>query len=236
MKSFFISSTFKDMQAERDVLHQEVFPALRRRLKEYGEDVQELDLRWGVDTSRMSEEDSGKHVIESCIDAIDRCKPYMVVLVGERYGWIPDRALIEQSHDARLEMWCQEEISITQMEILYGAMKEENLKQCIFCFRDSSFNATVPEEYRALYEVESEKHRTKLEALKEKILANPKAHIMEYHPVWDDEAGQAGNLKEFRDGLENALWEMLKSQFGEQKQTMEERILQDAVLTSSMYL
>ena len=49
MKSIFISSTFKDMQAERDYLHEKVFPGIRRLVGKYGEDVQELDLRWGVD-------------------------------------------------------------------------------------------------------------------------------------------------------------------------------------------
>ncbi len=45
MKTFFISSTFKDMQSERDVLHQVVFPVLRNRAKAYGEEIDELDLR-----------------------------------------------------------------------------------------------------------------------------------------------------------------------------------------------
>ena len=89
MKSFFISSTFKDMQAERDILHERIFPRLRALLKSCGEEVQEVDLRWGVDTVNMTEEESGYEVLRICIDAIDRCKPYLVVLLGERYGWIP---------------------------------------------------------------------------------------------------------------------------------------------------
>ena len=48
MKSFFISSTFSDMQAERDILHQRVFPRIRKQLEPYGEDIEGLDLRWGV--------------------------------------------------------------------------------------------------------------------------------------------------------------------------------------------
>lgn len=55
MKSVFISSTFKDMQAERDYLHERIFPQIQRRLQATGETIQELDLRWGVDTSNMTE-------------------------------------------------------------------------------------------------------------------------------------------------------------------------------------
>ena len=44
MKTSFISSTFKDMQAERDILHERVFPRLRTLFKSIGEDVQEVLL------------------------------------------------------------------------------------------------------------------------------------------------------------------------------------------------
>jgi hypothetical protein len=45
----FISSTFKDMNAERDVLIKSVFPRLREKAEEeLGVRVQEIDLRWGV--------------------------------------------------------------------------------------------------------------------------------------------------------------------------------------------
>ena len=63
MKSVFISSTFKDMQAERDLLQRTVFPRLRKALMEYGENVNFLDLRWGVDTLNLSEDESGKLVL-----------------------------------------------------------------------------------------------------------------------------------------------------------------------------
>ena len=96
MKSVFISSTFKDMQAERDMLHERIFPRLRKVIGEYGEDIQELDLRWGVDTANMSEEESGHAVLKVCIDAIDRCKPFFVVLLGERYGELAELVSLEK--------------------------------------------------------------------------------------------------------------------------------------------
>lgn len=146
MKSFFVSSTFSDMQAERDILHQRVFPRIRKQLEPYGEDIEGLDLRWGVDTSNMSEKESGKHVVKICIDTIDRCKPYMIILIGERYGWIPDQKVVDEIQDERLSELYRENLSITQMEILYGALKEqENLKHCIFCFRNSEVINSIPE-------------------------------------------------------------------------------------------
>lgn len=53
MISLFISSTFNDMQIERDVLHQKVIPYIRRYASSLGESIRIIDLRWGVDTSEI---------------------------------------------------------------------------------------------------------------------------------------------------------------------------------------
>ena len=44
----FISSTFRDMHAERDWLVKRVFPALREWLQQYRIHLVDIDLRWGV--------------------------------------------------------------------------------------------------------------------------------------------------------------------------------------------
>ncbi len=50
----FISSTFKDMHAERDILSRVVFPLLREKLNPQFIDVQEVDLRWGISESQAN--------------------------------------------------------------------------------------------------------------------------------------------------------------------------------------
>ena len=96
MRLVFISSTFKDMQSERDQLHNKVLPLIDEKLSEFGESLHFGDLRWGVNTSGYSEEESSKKVISLCLDRIDDCKPYMIVFIGERYGWIPEKTLVEE--------------------------------------------------------------------------------------------------------------------------------------------
>ena len=44
----FISSTFRDMQDERDELMKKTFPVLRRKAAERDVTLTELDLRWGI--------------------------------------------------------------------------------------------------------------------------------------------------------------------------------------------
>ena len=43
----FLSSTFKDMDAERDLIMNRVAPLLQERLSSEGISVQFIDLRWG---------------------------------------------------------------------------------------------------------------------------------------------------------------------------------------------
>jgi hypothetical protein len=50
----FISSTFRDMHAEREELVKYTFPELRRRCRERGVEFVDVDLRWGV-TEEQSE-------------------------------------------------------------------------------------------------------------------------------------------------------------------------------------
>ena len=44
----FISSTFKDMHGERDLITRYVFPELRSWCFNYCVNIHEVDLRWGV--------------------------------------------------------------------------------------------------------------------------------------------------------------------------------------------
>jgi hypothetical protein len=44
----FVSSTFRDMASERDLLALHVFPGLRRYCEARGAALCEIDLRWGI--------------------------------------------------------------------------------------------------------------------------------------------------------------------------------------------
>lgn len=77
----FISSTFRDMHAERDHLVRFVFPRLREQLLRRRIHLVDVDLRWGV----TGDQDA----FELCMDEIDRCHPRFIGILGARYGWIP---------------------------------------------------------------------------------------------------------------------------------------------------
>ena len=50
----FITSTFRDMHSERDVLRTKVFPELEERLRARFHHLEPIDLRWGVSARTSS--------------------------------------------------------------------------------------------------------------------------------------------------------------------------------------
>ncbi len=85
----FISSTFRDMQAERDHLVRFVFPRLRETLLKRRIHLVDVDLRWGV----TADQDA----FDLCMDEIDRCHPRFICMLGGRYGWVPAPKTIRQN-------------------------------------------------------------------------------------------------------------------------------------------
>src|SRR5436853_7700630 len=83
----FISSTFRDLQEEREHLVKKIFPEIRALCRERGVTFTEVDLRWCI----TEEEGEREGIIRICLDEIDRCRPYFIGILGERYGWTPSR-------------------------------------------------------------------------------------------------------------------------------------------------
>lgn len=81
----FISSTFKDLQEERDYLVKVTFPKMRRLAQERNVHVTLIDLRWGI----TEEESKSGDVLKICLKEIEKSMPFFIGIIGNRYGWIP---------------------------------------------------------------------------------------------------------------------------------------------------
>ncbi len=105
----FVSSTFRDMHGERDLLNRFVMPELRRRARKLHVEVQVIDLRWGITessadldgedflsvshslTAGSGGSDGGLSQVLACLKEAERCQLF-VGFLGERYGWKPPLA------------------------------------------------------------------------------------------------------------------------------------------------
>ena len=123
------------MHAERDMIQNIVQPAVNIKLNEQGEYVSFSDLRWGINTIS----DSTKHrILDACFDEIDSCKPFFIVFIGGRYGWIPSKELVTPYHDrfGNIDILNK---SVTELEVLYALKLNANdLNRCLFYFKDDA--------------------------------------------------------------------------------------------------
>jgi tetratricopeptide (TPR) repeat protein len=86
----FVSSTFSDFVAERNALHERVWPRLQQLCRGRGGTFQVIDLRWGV----SDEAGTDQRTMTICLQELARCqqvspRPNCLVLLGDRYGWQP---------------------------------------------------------------------------------------------------------------------------------------------------
>ena len=190
MRLVFVSSTFKDMQFERDYLKSKVAPRLDAFLSAYGDRIHFGDLRWGVNTTELGEEESNKKVLKICLDEIDSCKPYMIVFIGERYGWIPPSELMDETIKSKDIKKVPSDISVTNLEIEYGAfLNPDNEGRILFYFRKPIDTSKMKDEDRKIYESESPLHKQKLEELKSRIKKSFPNYVREYEVQYDENSG-----------------------------------------------
>ena len=163
----FLSSTFVDFQEERSLLVKQVFPSLRRRARSRGVEIVDVDLRWGVTADQTERGET----LPLCLAEIDRCRPYFISLLGERYGWVPPAdptyykpALLER------QPWLKERMggaSLTELEILHGVLRNPEMAgHAFFYLRDPAYAQAQPEPG---WVADNLQERQRLSALKEEV-------------------------------------------------------------------
>ncbi len=213
----FISSTFRDMHAERDHLVKVTFPALRERLSNHRVYLVDVDLRWGV----TSEQAENEQVLDLCLQQIDECRPFFVGILGERYGWAPER--LPDSTRRRFG-WADAHpgASVTELEILHGALRQTGASpRAFFYFRDPAALAEVPEPLRSDVFAETDPERIlRLADLKDRIRRNGCPLLDPYAARWNPEAydrpsrsrGRLDGLEEFGRRVHDDLWAAIRDE------------------------
>ena len=170
----FISSTFRDMQDERDELMKKTFPLLRRKAAERDVTLTELDLRWGI---TPEESESGK-VVEICLREIENSVPFFIGIIGNRYGWIPGPSDLGESLRERYSQvngYVARQLSVTEMEMQFGVLERPEDMHAYFFIKEQEMG-----------DVDEPK---KLAALKKAIKENERYPVLTYSSP-EDLAGQ----------------------------------------------
>uniref|UniRef100_A0A3Q2XZ07 TROVE domain-containing protein n=1 Tax=Hippocampus comes TaxID=109280 RepID=A0A3Q2XZ07_HIPCM len=203
----FISSTFRDMHAERDVLVRSVFPDLRRRAAPHCIHLQEVELRWGV-----TEEESGR-AASLCLAEVDRSH-MMVAILGQRYGLVSDPPALP---DLPQYEWVQK-ILLYSFDnttfffsnlVIVRCVREKN----VFMYLIIYFPRTVPVAWKSHFAAESKEAESKMARLKRWIHVNKLKVTDNYQCEWGgvvEGKPYLKNLEEFSKAVLEDLWEAVK--------------------------
>jgi tetratricopeptide (TPR) repeat protein len=254
-RPLFISSTFNDFQAERDHLRRVVFPGLEERLRHEGLRVhlETIDLRWGVDTLNVDfarqttatvNPDKAKQlmVLKVCLDEIERSRPFIVALLGDRYGWTPPHDRMKWAVDEKGLSISEDDLihmSVTALEIEYGILHSpEQQKRCRIYLRCLDYRQMPANEQKNYLDPEDSDAARHLTALKGRLLDQFPDRVCSYSVQWDRDRKQIcqSDIHAWGKVVMAELWQDIQSEFGNvagwQKRTWqqdEQQILEEFV-------
>lgn len=197
-----ITSTFLDMQAERGHLRTHVFPALEEWLRTKRLHLEWIDLRQGVATGSVQDEGAREAmVLKGCLDEVRRSRPFLIALIGDRYGCVPPKERIEAAaHEAGLPGEVSGR-SVTDLEIDFGVFHdEEQQRRSLFFLRAPLLYASMQPETAAEYsdafatDADAPHRVDRLEKLKARLRAELPGHCFDYTATWDPKTGRVTGL------------------------------------------
>lgn len=180
MDMLFISSTFQDMQYERDAIRNLVMPRLNKEAQKYGQTISVCDLRWGINTAELDSNTAALKVLDVCLDEIENSESPMIVILGERYGWIPPKNLIASVAEKKKLQLEDLQLSATELEIEYGTKIHKN--HMLFYFRELD-GALIERRYLA----ENKERHEKMTDLKSRIMRMTYGTVHKYKVHFDED-------------------------------------------------
>lgn len=208
MRNIFVSSTFQDMQAERDIIRQKVFPALNKVAESHNDHIEFTDLRWGIDTLNQSEQEASIKIMNVCLNELRRSDSLMVILLGDRYGWVPDAAYLTNLQVPQDDEFDKKCVSATAFEIEQGVFCGDKRALVYLRKLENVGENGIPK----VYFEQNSVNRRNLEELKERLKNSPNCKVQEYSARFKDGEIEQDDL----DSFANRLTKDLESAFGEE--------------------
>ena len=218
----FVTSTFQDMQAERDHLLTHVFPALEEWLATKRRYLEWVDLRIGVSATAEDEESRELKILNVCLDEVRRSRPFLIALIGDRYGWVPQ---FERAAAAAAEIGYRTDVagrSVMDLEIDFGALHDpEQGRRSLVFFRAPLPYHTMPPETAALYcdgidtRPGAASRVARLAQLKTRLREQIPQQCFDYRVEWDHDANRVTGLDSWGRMVEAQLRMAFEREFGE---------------------
>ncbi len=160
-------------------------------------------------------------MLRVCLDEIKRSRPFLIALVGDRYGWVPPPERMQAAVD---EAGFETEVagkSVTALEIEFGVLDSTDQKRrSHFYLRAPLPYDEMPPEVAALYSDRhtglpaAEEAAARLDALKARIERDPSlsGRVHHYTTGWDAGQQEVTGLEEFGRQVLEDLWRDLDTE------------------------
>lgn len=203
----FLSSPYRDMQAERAYLHEVVFPRVAEQYQASGHTLEIVDPRL---TAANEEEAEGLETLEWALDEVAACRPHFLCLLGNNYGKVtlevPDA--IGRKHPAVRHFF---RTSRVHLETLAAVIREpQHAEHAYFYFRKPQIVTKLFDADKATYvpnnkmEALNEVEAHKLQIFKEAITRTGRP-IFQYSCQWDSANRQLAGFEQLGARVENDL-------------------------------
>lgn len=214
----FVSSTFRDMHAERDSLRDRVFPRVADKFPQWQLRFEMVDLRWGVDTSdAKTEREKTLLVLRVCLQELERARPFVIALLGNRYGWVPP---IERVRDVFRAQGIDAEpraLSITELELRLGVLESDEAvsfrayrREGIDWHELQATGQILPENVERFVEFDAN-HQRRLGDLVKDLDARHPGRVHTYPADWDQRRQAVSDLEEWERQVEKHLVEDVRA-------------------------
>ncbi|MBR6825267.1 MAG: DUF4062 domain-containing protein [Oscillospiraceae bacterium] len=226
--NFFISSTFRDMQNERDVLNNRILPELREYANKKAADIAMVDLRWGISTDELDSDVGMRKILSVCMSLIRDCIPHFIVLIGEKYGTIPSPQIFETVGDAFVGSSEWTDKSITELEIMQAISFWEqqnghnNNFPLIIAMRNPIIGADINNPKCRDYLSTTPLEAQRMDALKKRLKEKYPDNIIYYDGAWDNEKNDLRLSENFAQQLIIRLKKHLDESLSDAPRTEEE--------------
>ncbi|EDQ88261.1 uncharacterized protein MONBRDRAFT_32916 [Monosiga brevicollis MX1] len=134
----FISSSFRDMRVERQILAHTILPKVRLECSRRGVIFLDIDLKWGI------EQDTPHHeVIETCLRQVARSRPYILGMIAQRYGSVPSQVQLALNSLSDELSIAQDfaDLSLTELELTVGFFNVPSTeRRAVLLFRDPAYS------------------------------------------------------------------------------------------------
>lgn len=180
MRLLFVSSTFDDMKKERELLHLTLLPKMKALVEKHGESVYFTPLYFGLKETDSKTSHIHKKTLSALFHPDEEIKPYMILFIGEKYGWIKENEITSKT-----SLFKEKQVNLSydnEIEYLNLLSKEYN-DRILFYVReldDKEMDEEIRDNYQSISCLDKEKMRKFKDAIKKKFPASYRTYRAKY--------------------------------------------------------